>query len=111
MTIEQILQMVQEHEDAYWHAAKDEPSYTRHILEHLAKLMGKMGNVVEPREHGLEPSTDVIETQVIPDLLYYAAGLALAHGVDLERAFTDRLQQNRAKINLRRQGVLEKPSG
>lgn len=110
MTLDDLAAIVKKHEDEYWDMTNGEAEYTRHILEHLAKLMGKMGNVVEPREHGLEPSTEIIKTQVIPDLLYYALGMAQAHNVNLEEAFTERMKQNRAKITNRRKGILEQPS-
>lgn len=110
MTLSELTEIVKKHEEEYWDMTNGEAEYTRHTLEHLAKLMGKVGNVVEPREHGFEPSTDIIKTQVIPDLLYYALGMAQAHGVDLEEAFTERMQQNRAKITDRRNGILEQPS-
>lgn len=109
-TLNELQRVHQEFEREYWDAATDEAGYTRHTLEHLAKLIGKIGNIVEPREHGLNPSTEILKSQVIPDLLYFAIGLAQKHNIDLEEAFLDRLDQNAQKITVRRQGILEPPS-
>ena len=110
MQLSDLQKIHKEFESEHWDAAKDEEGYTRHILKHLAKLMGKLGNVVEPREHRLKPSTTVLKEQVIPDLLYYSLGLATKHNVDLEEAFLNRLEQNKEKISDRRKGILEAPS-
>ena len=110
MQLAEIVSLHEKFEEQFWDAAKDEPGYTRHVLEHMAKLLGKMGNVVEPREHGLEPDTKILKTQVIPDLLYFAIGLARKHEVNLEEAFLNRLEENGFKISHRRQGILEEQS-
>lgn len=110
MQISDLQLIHQRFEAEFWDAAKDQKGYTRHTLEHMAKLLGKMANVVEPHEHGLEPSTKIIEEQVIPDLLYYCLGLAAQYKVDPAEAFINRLEQNKVKMKGRRQGILEKPS-
>ena len=110
MTLEELQQIHQDFENEFWDAPKDEPGYTRHVLEHLAKLMGKLGNIVEPREHGIEPSTDTIKREVIPDLLYFSLGLAAVNDIDPEKAYLERLKANQAKIEGRREGILESSS-
>jgi len=109
MSLEELLRLHRQFEKKYWDVSKDEAEYTRHVLEHLTKLLGKIGNVVEPREHGLSPSTTRIEKEVIPDLFYFALGLADKHHVNLERAYLSRLKQNETKIKDRRRGILEEP--
>jgi len=57
-------------------------------------VKGKLG-----WEHGFEANEDVITTEVIPDLLYYALSLSSNYNVDLEKAFLERLKVNTKKVD------------
>ncbi len=65
----------------------------------MMKLVGRLGAIAEPREHGLPVDLAPMKEQIIPDLLYYALSLASAHQVDLEEGFLARLEANRRKVD------------
>ncbi len=97
-TLAELQGLLDEFEAEYWDAPKDEESKTRHITLHMMKLVGRLGAIAEPREHGLPVDLAPMKEQIIPDLLYYALSLAAVHGVDVEKAFLERLELNRKKI-------------
>ncbi len=97
-SIKDLQKVLADFEKDYWVAPKGEDEQTRHITLHLAKLLGKIGAICEKREHGFEADKDVIKKEVIPDLLYYALSLSGIYGVDLEKAFLDRLEANKVKV-------------
>jgi len=97
-TLKELEDRLVEFEVDNWVAPRDIQSVTRHITQHLAKLMGKLGTVTEKWEHGFEADLSQVKDEVIPDLLYYALNLAHTHGVDLEAAFEKRLGVNAEKI-------------
>jgi NTP pyrophosphatase (non-canonical NTP hydrolase) len=97
-TLKELSSILQEFEVENWVAPRDAQSVTRHITQHLAKLMGKLGTVTEQWEHGFDPDLTELRKEVIPDLLYYALNLAATHQVDLEEAFTQRLATNAEKV-------------
>lgn len=106
-TLHELDAILQDFEKQNWVAPRDPKSVTRHITQHIAKLMGKLGTVTEKWEHGFEPDTTQLKTEVIPDLLYYALNLAHAHNVDLEEAFLNRLDINKEKVdNWKQKGVI-----
>jgi NTP pyrophosphatase (non-canonical NTP hydrolase) len=98
-SIADLQQLLQEFEKQNWVAPRDSQSVTRHITQHIAKLVGKLGTVTEKWEHGFEPDLTQLKTEVIPDLLYYALNLAHTHDVDLEQAFLNRLEINKDKVD------------
>lgn len=99
LTLLELQQLLLDFENSpAWDAPKDEPGKTRHLTLHLAKLLGKIGTVVERREHGIEPELNTLKDEVIPDLLYYALSLASAHEVELQQAFLKRLDVNRVRV-------------
>lgn len=63
----------------------------RHIFLHLGKLLGKAAGVEEQADHGILDTT-VLRTDVIPDLLVFAAQLAELEDVDPGQAYIDRLK-------------------
>lgn len=97
-TIQELDTISQEYEKDLWVAPDSRKGKTRHILLHMNKLIGKLGGVVEKWEHDLPVDESVIKTDVIPDLFIYALMLAREEGVDLEQAFLDRWEANRAKV-------------
>lgn len=62
----------------------------RHTGFHLGKLLGKVMTVEERAEHGIVDTT-IIEEEVIPDLIVFAAQYAETLGVDLAEAYEGRL--------------------
>jgi len=64
-----------------------------HSERHIAKLVGKIATVAEQLDHGEEPDLSVLDTQVIPDLLIFAARLANDRGIDLEEGFQKRTSE------------------
>lgn len=98
-TLEQLQQIHTEFEDQYWDAPSDLDGRTRHTVLHLTRLISKIGSYSEQRDHGLPASTQQIEEEVIPDLLYWALALSTSFGVDLEEAFLARLEANKKKID------------
>lgn len=108
MTLDELKKIFIEFEKEYWVAPKGQDEQTRHIILHMTKLLGKIGGIAEKREHGFEVDTSIIKNEVIPDLLYYAFGLSDIYNVDLEKAFLERLEANKAKINgWKDKGMLE----
>jgi hypothetical protein len=108
LTVSELRKILVDFENSpAWDAPKDEQGKTRHLTLHLAKLLGKIGTVAERREHSIEPDLTVLKEEVIPDLLYYALSLAEAHDVDLQSAFLNRLDSNRARV----QAWVEKRDG
>ncbi len=99
MTIQELQNILVEFEKDYWLAPKEEDEHTRHIVLHLAKLLGKIGTISEKRDHGFEVDKGVLKTDVIPDLLYYALALSELYKVDIEKAFLDRLEANKKKVS------------
>ena len=63
----------------------------RHVYLHLGKLMGKFWGIEEQVDHG-HTDTSVLDTEIIPDLLVYAAQLAELQGVDLAEVYQERLE-------------------
>lgn len=63
----------------------------RHIFLHLGKLLGKAAGIEEQADHG-NLDTTLFKTDVIPDLLVYAAQLAELMDVDPNQAYIDRLR-------------------
>ena len=99
MTLEELQKNHEEFEKEFWVAPKGLDEQTRHIVLHLAKLIGKVGAVSEQYEHGFDPDKEVVKKEVIPDLLYYAFALSTLYDVDLEKSFLDRLEANKKKIS------------
>ena len=99
LTVKDLQKILNDFEKEYWVAPKDEHGKTRHIVLHLAKLLGKIGGVSEKRDHGFEVDKDIIKKEVIPDLLYYALSLSDIYDVDLEKVFLERLKANKKKVS------------
>jgi hypothetical protein len=63
----------------------------RHVFLHLGKLLGKAAGVEEQADHGILDTT-LLRTDVIPDLLVFAAQLAELEDTDLQQVYEDRLK-------------------
>lgn len=62
----------------------------RHVFLHLGKLLGKFATIEEQADHG-NFDTTTLKTDIIPDLLVYAAQLAELEDVTLQDAYQERL--------------------
>ena len=63
----------------------------RHVLLHLGKLLGKFAGVEERLDHG-NVDTTVVRSDIIPDLLVFAAQLAEIEQVGLAESYLKRLE-------------------
>jgi len=97
--IEDIQNLLNDFEKDYWIAPEDTKGKTAHIVFHMTKMLGKIGSQCEKSDHGFEPDENIIKKEVIPDLLYYALSLSNIYDVDLEKAFLNRLEMNKNKID------------
>lgn len=92
VNISELAKIHAKHTEQY--APKEDRLETlRHFLEHLSKMSGKVGDCVEPVRHGGELNTRQIETEVVPDLLYWALHLCNEFNIDLEKAYQIRIAQ------------------
>lgn len=66
----------------------------RHTNLHLAKLLGKLSNYCEKKEHGEDCSPQQIREEIIPDLLVYALWLAREFNVKPEEEYFKRMVWN-----------------
>lgn len=64
-----------------------------HSERHIAKLCGKIATIAEQYDHGETPDLSMLDDEVIPDLLIFAARLANDRGLDLETALRGRTEQ------------------
>lgn len=97
-TLQQLQDDLKEFDKKYWVAPEGKVGGTTHITLHLAKLLGKIGEVTERWDHGFNPDEDKIKEEVIPDLLIYAMQLAYLWDVDLESAYFKRQEHNKKRV-------------
>ncbi len=74
----------------------------RHTTLHLSKLLGKIAEYCETREHSdtsRYSDMNKVKNEVIPDLLVYALQLSREFDINLEEAYFQRLQGNQGKVN------------
>lgn len=65
---------------------------------HMAKLLGKMGEVSERNEHQQQPDLTVLKKEVVPDLFIYTLRLARLYDTDLEKAYQERQEENKKRV-------------
>ncbi len=61
--------------------------------------MGKIATIAEMYDHGETPDLRTLDSEVIPDLLIFAARLANDRGIDLGRAFITRTEALRQRLS------------
>jgi hypothetical protein len=84
------LQRMQEDIDSEWFTGGTTPDEKRrHISFHLTILAAKAARLEEQADHG-RLNLDILTSEVIPDLLVYAAQLSTLYGVDLAEALSRR---------------------
>ena len=89
MDLKDVQEQQAKYDEKYW---LQKPGFEtiRHTSHHLAKLVGKVSGYCENVEDNRSVTTEELDTEVIPDLLIYAARLANDRGVKLDEAFTNR---------------------
>ena len=80
-------------------AAGDVMAKRRHVGFHVTILAAKLARLEERSDHSAEADDVVLRTEVIPDLLVYAAQLADLAGVDLADAYLGRLDRLRGPVD------------
>lgn len=70
-----------------------------HSERHIGKLMGKIATIAEQYDHGDSPDLTVLNVEIIPDLLIFAARLANDRHIDLEQAFNKRTEALRLRFS------------
>ncbi len=63
----------------------------RHIYLHIGKLMGKFSEIEEQADHG-HIDTSRLRTDIVPDLLVFAAQLSELEGIDMGTALKERYE-------------------
>jgi len=87
--IEKLQVEVAEFDSQFW---DHEPGFEtiRHAALHLTKLAGKLATYCEAVEHGESPSLAVLEDEVNPDLVMFAARLSNNSNDSLEESYRTR---------------------
>ena len=63
----------------------------QHDLLHLAKLLAKIADFLDLRDHSRNPDVSRMKSEVVPDLLVYALQIANALEVDLGEEYERRI--------------------
>ncbi len=84
-------------DEQHWDLNKDKFTKLRHILLHLTTLLGTVGRYCERQEHGQAGEESALREEVAPDLLIYALQLANLLSIDIENAYSARLERNRRR--------------
>ena len=98
LTLKELSRELIEFEKDNWLIGNDVIKKTRHISLHLGKLLGKISEVTERREHDFEPDLSLLKKEVIPDLLIYALQLSNLYKINLQNAFFQRLEHNKKRV-------------
>lgn len=78
-----LQQELMEYDKDYWDFVdKDVIFNVHHIVGHLNKLMGKIGEYTDTVDHGGEPDTTKMTDEVISDLVQQALRLGYLFDVD-----------------------------
>lgn len=87
---------LKKYDEKYWDLY-DEPKIDtiHHIVGHLNKLLGKIGEYTDVHDHVNKADQAKLENEVIPDLLAHGYRLAYMFNVDAEDLFEKRLVQLR----------------
>ncbi len=98
MTLHDLQQERKVFDEKFWDKKENIDVWTRHVLLHIGKMVGKLSTYVEQREHKVTVSDEVIRSEVIPDLLGYSLQLGNLFDVDVEKAYQGRLKQVEEKM-------------
>ncbi len=98
MTLKEASELLKEFDKKFWVIPGDNEIKTRHMTLHMAKLLGKMGEVAERNEHRQNPDLTRLKKEVIPDLFIYALRLARLYEIDLEKAYLERQEENKKRV-------------
>ena len=98
MTLHDLQQERKVFDEQFWQNKENIDVWTRHVLLHIGKMVGKLSNYVEQREHKVKVSDEVIRAEVIPDLLGYSLQLGNLFDVNVEQAYQERLNKVAEKM-------------
>lgn len=85
---------IQEYDKKYWdYYGRSDIDNIHHIVGHLNKLLGKIGEYTDVVDHDANPSNSKIVNEVIPDLLAHGYRLAYLLNVDADDLFDKRLTE------------------
>jgi hypothetical protein len=91
-----------EYDAAMWEITEPPFSNLRHIHLHLSITVGRLAELLEPRDHdshrGGQPGAVADIDPIVSDLLMHAAQLCNVLGRDLGEAFCGRYRQNAARF-------------
>lgn len=94
-----IQQELIEYDKDYWDFVdKDVIFNVHHIVGHLNKLMGKIGEYTDTVDHGGEPDTTKMTDEVISDLVQQALRLGYLFDVDAIAQHEKRLDSLRERF-------------
>lgn len=97
-----IQQELIEYDKDYWDFVdKDVIFNVHHIVGHLNKLMGKIGEYTDTVDHGGEPDTTKMTDEVISDLVQQALRLGYLFDVDA-------IAQHEKRLDSLREGFKDK---
>ena len=85
------------YDDLYWQHESG-PETICHSERHIGKLLGKLATIAEVYDHGHAPDLTVLDDEIIPDLLIFAARLANDRGISLDDAFATRTEALTARF-------------
>ncbi len=89
LTLDEVQQYQRMFDEANWTSPATGLEKRRHILFHLAILVGKLARIEERADHRVE-TTDSFN-DAVADLLVFAAQLASVADVSLQDLYLDRL--------------------
>lgn len=91
-TLEEIVDIQGGFDTLYWTAPHDKMGKRRHIVFHIAELLGKIAKIEERADHK-EVTLGLEANEIIADLLVYAAQLSDIYGVNPTEAYRSRLSK------------------
>ena len=97
MSIDDLQKIQAEYDKQYWQHNSSKLEKIRHITLHMGKLLGKLSSYCEKQEHSIDHSTEQIEKEVVPDLMFYSFQLGNLLDINCGTRYLDRLEENKKK--------------
>jgi hypothetical protein len=95
-----LQQELIEYDKDYWDFVDNDIIFNvHHIVGHLNKLMGKIGEYTDATDHGSDAETTKMINEVIPDLIQQALRLGYLFEVDAIEQHNKRLDSLREKYS------------
>lgn len=86
MDLREVQSIQATYDKEHWAHAEGKDTID-HCERHISKLAGKLATIAEQHDHGVKVDLSVLENEIIPDLLIFAARLANNQGLDLNNSF------------------------